>query len=246
MIFLADVVQKTEILKQAAKTAASQVGTGAFDFSLGDLLNAMNLHIAVVVFIVGLISLFIGWRVYRILLFVAGALVGSIAGSTIAHLTQSAITADPHYPLIVALIVGSLFAFLAIPYIRFALFALAGLAGGYAFFLAGHAMQVNADFRKYFALAGFVVCGLVSFAFFEVIIVIGTSFLGAGAIVTSVLFFVKDVPIYADIMQKYSWLLPVVLAGIAVFGMLVQFKLLPDEGIARPQKRAESDSDNSE
>lgn len=212
-----------------------QVSKGfEIQLELDSILNSMNTLAAVVLLIIGCIALIWGWRFYKIFVFVAGALIGAYAGGIIAEFTQQAISTDLNYPLILAIVLGTLFAFMAIPYVRFAMFALAGLAGGYALFLMGSAFH-NGEFKQYFALGGFIVCGLVSLAFFEVIVVTATSFLGAGAIITGILYFFKDSQFYSNLSMNYRWLIPLILALIAILGMLIQMKLLPEEGIKRPK-----------
>ena len=203
---------------------------------LDTIVNSINFLAAVTLLIIGIVALIWGWRLYKIFVFIAGAFIGAYAGGIIAEFTQQTISTSLNYPLIMAIGLGTLFAFMAIPYVRFAMFALAGLAGGYALFIMGSAYH-NGDYKEYFALSGFIVCGLVSLAFFEVIVVTATSFLGAGAIVTGILYFFKNTQLYLDLMTNYSWVIPVALAVFAIIGMLIQMKLLPEDGIKRPSKK---------
>lgn len=180
---------------------------------------------------VGLVALGYGWRVYRVLVVVMGFLVGALSGALIAYYTRGVVASETaNYGLIMALVGGTVAAFLAIPYIRFALFMLAGLAGGYVCLIAGQSLAPEQNqYTIYFGIAGFLVCGLVSLAFFELVVVIGTSALGACCIVTSALtmLFLWQPSVYNLALHEQPWSLPTSAIALSIVGVLMQMQLMP-------------------
>ena len=215
-------------------------------YDLNSMINSLNDPFAIAGLVGGAISLLWGWRFFRIFVFVAGAMVGIYCGEIIASFIPPEFFGSADILGYFPLILGALFAFTALPYIRYALFMLAGFGGGYALYLMGLAM-FDGDYRHYFAISGFVICGLFSLAFFEIIIVIGTSILGASTIITCLLYFLNNltyqvnagitVSYYDIISADYAWTIPLFLIILAIVGMLIQMKLLPEEGIKKPEKK---------
>ena len=222
------------------------------NYNLTSLIDSLNDPFAIAGIVGGAIALFWGWRFFRIFIFFAGAMVGIYCGEVIASYLPPDFFGSADLLGYFPLILGALFAFSALPYIRYALFMLAGFGGGYALYLMGLAM-FDGDYRHYFAIAGFVVCGVFSLAFFEVIIVIGTSILGASTIITCGLYFLNNltyqqtamsrISYYDFIASEYAWAIPLALVLIAILGMLIQMKLLPQGGIKKPQKKIKSEKD---
>jgi len=225
---------------------------GMPEYNLTTMIDSLNDPFAIAGLVGGAIALLWGWRFFRIFVFFAGAMAGIYCGQVLASYLPPDFFGSADLLGYFPLILGALFAFSALPYIRYSLFILAGFGGGYALYLMGMAM-FDGDYRHYFAIAGFVICGIFSLAFFEVIVVIGTSILGASTIVTCALYFLNNltyqqtatssISMYDYIASEYAWIIPLVLIILAILGMLIQMKLLPKGGIKKPEKKVKPPKD---
>lgn len=200
---------------------------------MDDALLDLNLVTAILAAVFGLVAMTYGWKFYRWIVALGGAGFGAASGNILAHSTAEQISATAQYPWLMAIVGGALFGFLAIPYLRLSLFFLFGAIGAYGMYIASQA--ILPAYSTVFTLAGFFVCGAVSLRFFQLVVVLSTSMLGATSVATAAMWFVKfyQPTAYTTLLQ-HSYVIPAAVAVIALMGIVTQMQLIPEDGIVPP------------
>ncbi len=213
------------ILAQAAENASS-AGGGIVPIdtfwkhitSLGQLEAFMFVSF-------GVVWLFYGWRVFKVLVVISFALLGLVLGMTITSRVQGINNQ------FVGGVVGMLaLAILSVPLMRWAVGLLGAFAG--AIFTAGIWYAVGLDERYILAgaLIGMVGGGMISFIVFRIAVILFTS-MGGGALVLTgglaLLYRYGSMQMQMEHLVLHErWVLPVALMALLLVGLIAQHKFV--------------------
>ena len=172
----------------------------------------------------GVVCLFYGWRIFKILVTLCFGLVGLVGGLL---LNEKLIGGNGTW---LGLIGMAMMAVLSLPLMRWGVCALGAMAGGiltgglwYAFELPGQYIWAG-------ALAGAIAGGMISFIVFKLAVVLFTSFGGGALVVTAVLAILHRYMVpperVQDLVFNYHWFLPVALLVPTVAGIIIQNKFV--------------------
>ena len=224
-----DLLQSTSLF-----AASAQAGTGeqreALKAQWQDLIQVLSLEHILLIAAIGLISLTLGWRFYFGLAILLCAGAGFLLGVALAYVTQEHVSDSAWYPVVLPIVGAVAFGAIAIPYLRAGIFAISGVVGGYAGYAAS--LYLAPEMNLLFAVAGFVIVGLVSMAFFQLMVVVGTSLLGSAALVLSGTWL-----LHAYSHDSYAWLLeregllPLAALFLAFLGIAIQLQMVPEGGL---------------
>jgi hypothetical protein len=259
--FLAQAADGVAETTTAAAVSGAAASTPSLPEHFAMLAARLSLPLAIAVALVALVSLTLGWRVYRILVVIlCFAAFGLFAESATGHLQAADASLPSVPPWVVGVGVGGIVGFLAIPYLRFGLFTFCGLLGAYPTYLAG--LNIGPEgFQTVWALGGFVITGLVALAFYELVIVIATAIAGGAGIILVGLYSLRlQIPTGTDAVgaepnvatQVYDWamaqplVIPIAVLILAAMGAAIQLKAMPEEGFVRKASAGGGDADKSE
>lgn len=163
---------------------------------------ALDWLTACLLLVVGLVYMFYGWKVFRLLVVLNAAVLGVIGGSYVGALIDA-----PHAPAIGAAAGGVALAVLAWPLMKYAIGLMGGLAGGYlgyaywGYIVAALGRGDLASHAWIGALAGLAVVGVLSFWLFRLIVTLFTSFQGATMAVSGVLALLLKFPALRESLE---------------------------------------------
>ena len=213
------------ILAQAAETASPE-GTGVVPIdtfwnhitSLGQLEAFMFLSF-------GVVWLFYGWRVFKVLVVISFALLGLVLGMTVTSRVQGINNQ------FIGGIVGMLaLAIVSVPLMRWAVSLLGAFAG--AVFTAGiwYAVGLNEKYILAGAMIGMVGGGMISFIVFRIAVILFTSTGGGALVLTGGLALLyRYTSMQAEIehvVLHQKWVLPVGLMVPMLAGLIAQHKFV--------------------
>lgn len=214
------------ILAQAAEGASSEAGGGVVPIetfwkhitSLGQLEAFMFISF-------GVVWLFYGWRVFKVLVVISFALLGLVLGMGVTARVQG-INNE-----LIGGVVGMLtLAIVSIPLMRWAVSLLGAFAG--AIFTAGiwYACGLNERYILAGALIGMVGGGMISFIVFRIAVILFTS-TGGGALVLTgglaLLYRYSSAQVEIErLVTQERWVLPVALMVPMLFGLIAQHKFV--------------------
>jgi len=173
----------------------------------------------------GVVCLFYGWRVFKILVVINFGLFGLILGM---KLTQKVVGMDNQ--LMGGLIGMGVLAVLSVPLMRWAVCILGAAAGG--IFTSGiwYAAELPEQYIWAGGLIGVVAGGMISFIIFKVAVILFSSLWGSGLIVVGSLALLYINPGTSDIVRKLvfyrKWFLPLALMVPTIIGFILQHKFL--------------------
>ena len=172
----------------------------------------------------GVVCLFYGWRVFKILVTISFALIGLSVG---VYINKTLIGGNGAWLGIIGMV---LFAVFSVPMMRWGVSILGAAAGG---ILAGgiwYAFKLPEQYIWAGALAGVIAGGMISFIIFKIAIMLFTSFGGGALIVVGSLAILYSHLQMADRIEELffqrSWFLPVALLVPTAFGVFVQNKFI--------------------
>jgi len=213
------------ILAQAAETAGAG-GEGVVPLetfwrhitSLGQLEAFMFVSF-------GVVWLFYGWRVFKVLVVISFALLGLVLGMAVTSRVQGINNQ------FIGGIIGMLaLSIVSIPLMRWAVSLLGAFAG--AVFTAGiwYAIGLNENYILAGAMIGMVGGGMISFIVFRIAVILFTSMGGGALVLTGGLALLYR---YAsmqtqieDAVLHHKWVLPVGLMVPMLFGLIAQHKFV--------------------
>ena len=213
------------ILAQAAENA----GSGAADGQVIPIdlfwkhITALNQLEAFIFISFGVVWLFYGWRVFKILVVISFALLGLALGTFV-----SGRIVGWNNQLVGGVVGMALLAVLSVPLMRWAVSLLGALAG--AVFTAGiwYACGLNEQYIWAGALIGMVAGGMISFIVFRVAVILFSSMGGGALIVTGILALLyryTQLPI-EHVVLHLKWVLPVTLMLPMLIGLVAQHKFV--------------------
>jgi len=173
----------------------------------------------------GVVCLFYGWRVFKILVVINFGLFGLILGMKVAEKLVGM-----NHQLMGGLIGMGVLAVLSVPLMRWAVCILGAAAG--AIFTSGiwYAVGLPEQYIWAGGLIGLVAGGMISFIIFKVAVILFSSLWGSGLIVVGSLALLYINPKTSDLVQKLvfyrKWFLPLALMIPTIIGFILQHKFL--------------------
>lgn len=173
----------------------------------------------------GVVCLFYGWRVFKILVVINFGLLGLTIGMKLT--AKMAETSDQ---LTGGLIGMGVLAVLSVPLMRWAVCILGAAAGG--IFTSGiwYAVGLPEQYIWAGGMIGVVAGGMISFIIFKVAVILFSSLWGSGLMVTGALALLYDHTGTSDMVQNLvfhiKWFLPVTLMVPTIIGFFLQNKFL--------------------
>lgn len=213
------------ILAQTVETA-SEVPQGAVVpvDRIWEQITSLGLLEALTFISFGVVCLFYGWRVFKILVTISFALIGLFVGVWTNKLLIGG------SGLWLGIICMVLFAFFSVPLMRWGVCILGAAAGG---ILAGgvwYAFKLPEQYIWAGALVGIIAGGMISFIIFKIAVMLFTSFGGSVLVVVGVLAIMYDyMPTTIDVEQliyNQKWFLPVALLVPMAVGIFLQNKFI--------------------
>ena len=173
----------------------------------------------------GVVCVFYGWRVFKILVVINFGLLGLAIGMKL-----TATMAGTSNQLMGGLIGMGVLAVLSVPLMRWAVCLLGAAAGG--IFTSGiwYAFGLPEQYMWAGGLVGVVAGGMISFIIFKVAVILFSSLWGSGLIVTGALALLYINTSTSAIVEKLvfhvRWFLPAALMLPTLIGFVLQHKFL--------------------
>lgn len=216
-----EATNRTAQAGQAAAEAKQAIVPISF---IWEQITALNMLEALTFICFGVVCLFYGWRVFKILVILCFGLAGLFVGRIV---NERLIGGNEMW---LALIAMGLFAILAIPLMRWGVSALGAVAGG---ILAGgvwYAFQLPEQYIWAGALIGVIAGGMISFIIFKIAVMLFTSFGGSALIVVAMLAILYTyMGVGGKIEQlvfNHQWFLPTALLTPTIIGVIIQSRLV--------------------
>ncbi len=218
----------TFILAQAAETAtstpeATEQAVIPIDM-IWQQITSLNKVEAFTFISFGVVCLFYGWRVFRILVAISFALIGLFVG---VYTNQVLIGGNEIWLGIICMV---LFAAFSIPMMRWGVCLLGAAAGGVITGGFWFALNMPQEYIWAGALIGVVAGGMISFIVFKIAVILFTSLGGSGLMTVGILAIIYQ---YLGVAEKVEelvlterWFLPLVLMLPTIAGILLQSKFI--------------------
>jgi hypothetical protein len=218
------------ILAQAVETEGRRAAEGAegaivpIDWFWGQI-TSLNWLEALTFVSFGVVCLFYGWRVFKVLVVINFGLLGLVLGMSI---TQRIVGLDNE--LMGGLIGMGVLAVLSVPLMRWAVCILGAAAGGILTSGLWYACGLTETYIWAGALIGVVAGGMVSFVIFKAAVILFASMWGSGLIVAGSLallyLYPKTTLKVEELVFTLKWFLPVALMAPTAVGIIVQHKFV--------------------
>ena len=216
----------TVILAQAVETAgqtqAAEEAVVPIE-TIWTYITSLNPLEAITFISFGVVCLFYGWRVFKILVVISFAILGMGLGIVLA----GKVGGDNNQILggVAGFVV---LAVISVPLMRWAVSLLGAAAGGILTSGVWYACQLNEEYILAGALIGIIAGGMISFIIFKVAVMLFSSLGGSGLMVTGILALLYLYPETTEQVKELvfneSWFLPVALLVPTVVGIIVQNK----------------------
>jgi hypothetical protein len=171
----------------------------------------------------GIVCLFYGWRIYKILVSISFGLFG----------LSIAILANKYIEGVIiwlALISVVLFTVLSIPLMTYGVTILSAAAGGILTSGGWLAAGLPEQYIWAGALVGVIAGAMISFIVFKISVMLFTSFGGSSLLVTGILaimyHYIMDGEKLKQTMFEHKWFLPLILLLPMALGIYLQYKLI--------------------
>jgi hypothetical protein len=217
------------ILAQAVGTASAQAAEEAVVpiESFWAYITSLNLVEAITFMSFGVVCLFYGWRVFKVLVVISFALLGLFLGISI---TDKIVGLNSQ--LWGGLIGMSLLAILSVPLMKWAVCLLGAVAGGILSSGIWYACGLTERYILAGALIGMVAGGMISFIIFKVAVILFSSLGGSCLIVVGFLALLYLYPQTSERVEEIiftkKWFLPTILMAPTLIGVILQNKFVRD------------------
>ena len=212
------------ILAQAGETAAETPQAKEAIDRILEQITSLGLIEALTFISFGVVCLFYGWRVFKILVIISFALFGLFLG---VYANQTLIGGNSFWLGIIGMV---LFAILSVPLMRWGVSLLGAAAGGILTGGAWYAFRLPEQYVWAGALAGMIAGGMISFIIFKIAIMLFSSLGGSILVVIGVLAVMHDfMPTAVDIedlIRTQKWFLPIALLVPMAIGMYCQNRFI--------------------
>ncbi len=215
------------ILAQAVETASRQAPEEAVVpiESFWAYITSLNIVEAITFMSFGIVCLFYGWRVFKILVVISFALLGLFLGIAI---TDKIVGLNSQ--LWGGLIGMGLLAVLSVPLIRWSVCILGAVAGGILSSGIWYACGLTERYILAGALIGMVAGGMISFIVFKIAVVLFSSLGGSALIVVGFLALLYIYPQTSERVEELvftkKWFLPTALMVPTIAGIILQNKFI--------------------
>jgi len=173
----------------------------------------------------GVVCLFYGWRVFKILVVISFGLLGLVLGVMVIEKSIG-----EQHQLVGGLIGLVLMSVLSVPLMRWAVSILGAVAGAILASGIWYACELNEEYILAGAIIGIVAGGMISFIVFKIAIMLFSSLGGSGLVVAGVLAILYQYPETTaqveDLVFTEKWFLPAALVVPTVIGIIVQNKFV--------------------
>jgi hypothetical protein len=216
------------ILAQASEPAMRSTepveeGIAPINFIWGQI-SELSLVEALAFICFGVVCLFYGWRIFKILVTLCFSLVGLFAG---LMLNEKLVGGNGMWLGMMGMVMTGV---LSIPLMRWGVSALGAVAGGILSGGIWYAFELPDQYIWAGALVGLIAGGMISFIVFKLAVVLFTSFGGGALITTAVLAilhrYLLDTGRVKELVYDYHWFLPVALLVPTLVGIIVQNKFI--------------------
>jgi len=216
----------TAILAQAVETAGQTQAAEEIVVPIETIwtyITSLNPLEAITFISFGVVCLFYGWRVFKILVIISFAILGMGLGIMLA----GKVGGDNNQILggVAGFVV---LAVISVPLMRWAVSLLGAAAGGILTSGIWYACQLNEEYILAGALIGIIAGGMISFIIFKIAIMLFSSLGGSGLMVTGILALLYLYPETTEQVKELvfneSWFLPAALLVPTVVGIIVQNK----------------------
>ena len=217
------------ILAQAVETSSAQAAEEAVVpmESFWAYITSLNLVEAVTFISFGVVCLFYGWRVFKILVVISFALLGLFLGVSV---TDKIVGLNSQ--LWGGLIGMGLLAVLSVPLMKWAVCLLGAVAGGILSSGIWYASGLPERYILAGALIGMVAGGMISFIVFKVAVILFSSLGGSCLIVVGSLAILYIYPQTSERLEEIiftkKWFLPTILTAPTLIGVVLQNKFVKD------------------
>jgi len=215
------------ILAQAVETTgpeAAEEGIVPIDF-FWEQITSLGLLEALTFISFGVVCLFYGWRVFKILVVINFALLGLVLGITI---TEKIVGLNNQ--LVGGLVGMVLLAVLSVPLMRWAVCLLGAAAGGILTSGLWYACNLTERYIWAGALIGMIAGGMISFIIFKAAVILFSSLWGSGLIVIGFLallyLYPKTTERVEELIFNLKCFLPAALTLPTVAGIILQHKFV--------------------
>lgn len=214
------------ILAQAAEAPATRTaGEAIVPMELiWEHIISLNLVEAVTFMSFGVVCLFYGWRVFKVLVVISFALVGLVAGSMLSEVIIG--TSNP----LLVLLLGIVTAIASVPLMRWAVSLLGAVAGAILTAALWYAFSLPEQYIWAGGLVGFVGGGMISFIVFKISVMLFSSLGGSMLMVSGTLALLYTYQQTTEAVERLvfteSWFLPLVLLVPTAVGVLMQNRLV--------------------
>ena len=173
----------------------------------------------------GVVCLFYGWRVFKVLVVINFALLGMMMGMAI---TEKIVGLNNQF---VGGIVGMItLAVLSIPLMRWSVCLLGAAAGGIITSGIWYACGLTEQYLWAGGLIGVVAGGMISFIIFKAAVILFSSLWGSGLVVIGSLALLYLYPRTSakieELVFSLRWFLPTIIAAPTAIGFVLQHKFL--------------------
>jgi len=215
------------ILAQAVENSSPQAAEEAVVpmETFWSYITSLNLVEAVTFISFGVVCLFYGWRVFKILVVISFALLGLFLGVAI---TDKIVGLNSQlWGGIVGMV---LLAVLSVPLMKWAVCLLGAAAGGILSSGIWYASGLTERYILAGALVGMVAGGMISFIVFKVAVILFSSLGGSCLIVVGSLAILYIYPQTSERLEEIiftkKWFLPTVLTAPTLIGVILQNKFV--------------------
>jgi len=215
------------ILAQAVETSGPEAAEEAVVpiMSFWEYIISLNPVEAVTFISFGVVCLFYGWRVFKILVVISFALLGLLLGVAVTNIIEGLDS-----QLIGGLVGMCLLAVLSVPLMRWSVCILGAAAGGILTSGVWYACGLPERYIWAGALIGMVAGGMISFIVFKVAVVLFSSLGGSALMVVGVLallhIYLNETGQIEQLVCEEKWFLPVALIVPTVVGIILQNKFV--------------------
>ncbi|MHC4703240.1 MAG: hypothetical protein ACYTFQ_21965 [Planctomycetota bacterium] len=215
------------ILAQATGNASpGAAGEGVVPIArLWEQIGSLEMLEATTFISFGVVCLFYGWRVFKILVVINFGLLGLVTGMSIVDKINGL-----NNQLMGGLVGMGVLAVLSVPLMRWAVSILGAAAGGILTSGIWYAVGLPERYMWAGGLIGVVAGGMISFIIFKVAVILFSSMWGSGLIVTGFLAVMQNYPRTAPVVQRLvfdvKWFLPVMLMIPMFIGVILQHRFL--------------------
>ena len=173
----------------------------------------------------GVVCLFYGWRIFKVLVVINFALLGLMLGMVI---TEKIVGLNNQF---VGGIIGMIIlAVMSVPLMRWAVCLLGAVAGGLLTSVIWYACGLTEQYIWAGGLIGVIAGGMISFIIFKAAVILFSSLWGSGLVVVGSLALLYLYPRTStkveDLVFSLKWFLPTLIAAPTAIGFVLQHKFL--------------------